>query len=297
MIHAARIGAGRLLAMLALCPCGMSFAQGPSWAYAQYEQVWERPQADQESSGYSAQISLPLSQYLYASASGTVMDAHFTNPSIPVTEEFESGSVGLGLHSTAGKAHAFGLLSYGQKSRDSRNGTQEFHDREEGVGLTLGARWLITPYLSFEPEGGFSDAVLDAFVRVKIALRLVPHVWLVGGYSSGAFVSGDAWSAGIRLTWTDSTLPPVRRRGAKVLPSDPDLPPPGRKAPLSAGQTLKALRVLRLQVRPLAGAPEVALVPAGATMVLQQSTRNDFGTWWQVTAGEQEGWIREKELK
>lgn len=274
---------------------GPALAQGPAWSYAQYENLWVRPQADQEGSGWTARLSVPLTEALYLSASGAKMDVYFTDPAITQTETFESGSIGLGVHSTYGKAHAFGQLSYGEQKSEFTDGADQWERRESGATLVLGARWLVAPWLSFEPEGGVSNRILDAFGRVRIGVRLVPHVWLVGAYTAGHFYAEDAWTAGVRLAWRDFSGPRPRGPGARVVPRAGE-PAPDRNAPLAAGQTLRTLRTVRLQVRPLAGAPEIAALPADTTLVLHESTRNDFGAWWRVTAGDREGWIRETDL-
>jgi len=283
------------LALMATVCSGASFAQGPGWAYAQYEEVWSRPQSDQEGRGRAGQLSLPLSQYFYASIAGTEMDEHFTDPSFSETDELESWSAGLGLHSTFGKAHAFGRVSYVETTTLSTSELGQLEQRDSDVQLALGARWLMTPWFSFEPEGGFSTDVFDGFVHVTLALRLIPHVWLLGGYTNGAFNVENSWSAGVRLSWQDASGPRPLGRGAKPLRAAPGEAAP--KTSLAAGQTLQTLRLLRLQVRPLAGAPEIADLPAGTQLILQENRQNEFGTWWRVMAGDKEGWIRETELR
>ncbi len=127
---------------------------------------------------------------------------------------------------------------------------------------------------------------------VKAAVRLVPHVWVVGGYGTSALLGeSHGWSAGLRLSFGDSR---PHRPGARAVAAAAD----GESGePWQAGQALVATRSLLLQQRPLAGAAEIAKIPAGTTMTLEKSTGNDFGTWWYVSAGTQEGWIRESWLK
>jgi hypothetical protein len=292
-----RCGAAVLL--LALLPGAAAGAATPYWGYGQYEQTWAQVQADEKGRGSSGLLSVPLTEALYVVATGYELDAWFTDPAVPVTERYTGGSVALGLHGTRRtRAQAFGTLGYFTRERRKRDTTGERTEHTDGGFLTVGAHWLIAPWLSVEPEGGIGYSGhynFDGIFHLQLGVRVLPRVWLVGGYHQdrGSFLASNYhWSAGLRLAWRDSA--PPRPAGAKPLRGDADGSAASGWRP---GETLQAQRALKLQARPLAGAPEIADVPIGALIVLQKSARNEFGTWWRVTVGADEGWIRESQLR
>src|SRR6185295_5273604 len=103
------------------------------------------------------------------------------------------------------------------------------------VGFALGARWLVTPWISIEPQYGLKGYILDGFTKLDIGVRVLPHVWLMGGWDHGPF-SGNEYSAGLRWAWTDYS--PSQPPGARVV------------GELAVGRTLVALHPLVPQVRP-----------------------------------------------
>lgn len=275
---------------------GPASAQGPGWGHVEYGHLWTSVQADLSGEGNAIMAIVPLSQSWFLAASHAQSKAEYDDPQIATVEELEATSVGLGIHSTGRKGHLFAQLSHTafeyQGALTNNSPQPPVHD--SGVSFSMGYRYLERTWLTLEPEFGiahYGDYALDyrTFGRFKVAVRLVPHVWAVGGYSWGLTIldaDDRTLSAGIRLAWQDST--PARRMppGAKVV---------GGPAPtgLALGQTLVALRALQLQQRPANGAPETSVIPKGASLVLLETTSNPFGNWWRVGADGQEGWIRE----
>jgi hypothetical protein len=287
-----------LVALGALLGAAPASAATPYWGYAQYERTWAQLQADEEGEGSIGLLSVPLSGAIHVVATGYELDAWFTDSSIDQRERYTGGTLALGLHSTAlTRAHAFGTLGYAGSERRVQTPSGQYVDHVDGGFLTVGAHWLIAPWLSFEPEGGIGysgDYDIDAILHVRLGVRVLPRVWLIGGYheDNGLPIEANShyWSAGLRVAWRDST---TRPRGAKPMRGEAETAAPG----LHAGQTLQAVRDLKLQQRAHPGAPESADVPAGARIVLNESVRNDFGTWWHITVGAEEGWIRETQLR
>ena len=286
---------GAVALVAAACVSGPAPAQGPSWGHFEYGHLWTSVQADLSGEGDAIQVMVPLSESWFLAASRAGSEAEYDDPQIATVEELEATSVGLGVHSTRGKGNVFALLSYTSYSYSGSmtNGSAPVPEYESGAAFSMGYRYLERPWLMLEPEFGiahYGDYALDyrTFGRFKVAVRLVPHVWAVGGYSWGLTIldaDDRTWSAGIRLTWRDSTPQRKRPAGARILAE------PGTG--LMPGQTLVALRPLQLQLRPMKGASETAVIPKGAALVLLEPTNNQSGNWWKVSAGGQEGWIRE----
>lgn len=162
-----------------------------------------------------------------------------------------------------------------------------------GTVLSVGGRGLFTPYLEATLEGGLGvwnggkreDKAIFA-LSGQLALRLVPHLWAYAAY----VVDDDArMHAGLRLSFAQAA-PPTRRAGVRAAGK------PGGPL-LAAGNRVIAVRPLQLQVRPAYGAPETVLVPAGAALTLDETRRNEFGSWWRVSWEGQEGWVREGWLR
>jgi hypothetical protein len=275
-----------IVAMLVSARAG---AVGPSWGYLDYSRVWGHAQANEPTEGSLAHLSVPLDDHVFFAAMGERLEGAYQPPKSDLTERFEIASGAVGLHTVEGSAHYFVLLDYVVKERLLHAPGGDSGDRYAGVGFALGARWLVTPYLSIEPQYGLKGYIVDGFTKLDIAMRVLPHVWLTGGFDHGPF-SGNEYSVGLRWAWTDYT--PSHYPGARLVAA-----PAGESTDgLTAGQTLVTLRPLRPQVRPAAGAPEMAPIPRGSQIVLQESTPNEFGTWWRIVAGDQTGWIRETEL-
>ena len=263
----------------------MANAFGPYWGYAQAEYAWPQVQPGEDGNGYMAQLSIPLGEYLYAGMSQSETRRRSTDPAIRFSEEFEANSIGLGIHTTRGQAHAYGIAGYRQRRDDLDYNSQTYHQHSYGGIFAVGFRALYRPWISLEPEIGGTDGL---YLRARIALRVVPHLWLIGGYTSGAIVDTGAWSAGLRWSLADSDAPPP---GARRESSEQG------GAQLASGDSLVALQTLRLQVRPAAGAPETTVVPQGAKLQLLDIQQNEFGKWWRVKVGTDEGWIRESFLQ
>jgi len=268
----------------------LSSAQGPSWNYAQYGHVDVDLASDLESHGETAEISLSLPGAWLVFATGNVLELHDHNAGVD-NDRIEGGRLGIGGHTTIGTEQWFALISYVSEKHAGQ-------ERSEGGAFSTGVRWLATPWMSFEPEvvwaftnrSDSDDTNFDQIVRAQVVLRVVPQVWIFGGYSSSLFDYSRSASAGLRFTFGDKA--PTRRPGAKA--AGPASQPDG---PLQVGQTLVALRSLVLQQRPAFGAAEIAVIPQGATLLLLETSENDFGGWWKVSTDNREGWIREAHLK
>lgn len=286
---------GRKAAGIALIATILSsnpaLALGPAWGYADFYRAWGHPQVNESGRGAAARVSVPLDENVYFAVSGERLDARYPASASHVTERFDLGSVGIGWHTSRGTYHLFGLASYVDKQRLRHSDTGDSRDQAEGPGLTLGIRWLATPYLMVEPQGGIKGYALDGFQRLTVALRLLPHVWAAGEFSHNVF-SGNEYLAGLRLTWPDYT--PSAPPGARVIDAAHDRAP---GVELKAGQALVTLQPLVPQVRPAAGAPELAVIPRDTKIVLRESVTNEFGTWWRIGADDSPQWIREAELK
>lgn len=263
-------------------------AMGPSWGYAEYFRLSGSPHFDESGYGDAARLSIPLGEFLYFGAAWDRLDAHYDTGG--VAEHLAVGSAGFGLHTTGASGHLFALVNYTEKRLEQYAPTSH-GDRASGPGLAVGARWLATPYLSIEPQGGLKGYYWDGFLKLTVAVRLLPHVWAAGEYNYNV-INGPEYLAGLRLTWSDYT--PSRPPNARVIAA-----PPGSAldGDLAAGQTLVTLRAVVPQVRPAAGAPEMAPIPKDTKIVLQESISNEFGTWWRIEVGDQTGWIRETDLK
>jgi len=292
-----RVMCAALLGIPGVCAAGPAAEQHLQWGYVEYGHTDVRLQPDKTGHGESVQLSLPLTGPWFASAGATRLDSRYDDPAIP-EERVEDFRAGLGFHSTDVGQQAFAALSYVHQARHFPSANPAW-ERLDGGFLSVGERWGVNSRLTLQAEGGLAYlrgdwGYLDAFARVTAAARLVSNFWVVGGYSTSTFLAdAHGWSAGVRLTFGNS---PTHRPGARVAGADPtsDAEP---DRPWQPGQALVAMRSLLLQQRPLAGAAEIAKIPAGTTMTLEKSTENDFGTWWYVSAGTQEGWIRESWLK
>lgn len=235
----------RALALLVLWPLATAAsAATPYWGYGQYERTWAQVQSDEEGEGGQGLLSLPLTDAVHVVATGFELDARFTGPSAPMTERYTGGTVALGVHSTKlTRGHAFGTLGYAGRERRTQTPSGQYVDHVDGGFLTVGAHWLVAPWLSLEPEGGIGysgDYDIDAIIHIRVGLRVLPRVWLVGGYheDNGLPIEADShyWSAGLRLAWRDST---GRTRGARPVPAAGG----ERVAPgFAAGRTLEAAR-------------------------------------------------------
>jgi hypothetical protein len=282
-----------LLAAL-LCVPGVAAADTPPQAYLELTHDWVRIQSDESGEGNTGRFTVPLGENLFMAGSYAELDAEFEGISQGIFEDFRSRIGGLGWRWAGGDAtDAFVLLSYWDASRETTDTdpmTQDYKDDQTGGAVTVGVRYLATPYFTVEPEVTFAHSGDYAFgfgeyVSLKASLRILPHVWAVASVSPG-FLSGDEYSTsvGVRLAWSDSV--------AERKP-----PAPAALVPFVPGQSLVVQRNLQLQIRPAFGAPETIVVPAGGALSLLETVENAFGTWWRVSHGDQEGWIREGHLR
>lgn len=206
-------------------------------------------------------------------------------------EEEDRFEAGFGARRSNANGELFGQVKY----LKIENWRQAGHaPRVEGGALSFGARNLVSDHVELRLEGsmGYVEGGLTHELilsgRGALAYEVVPHVWLFAEGSLALFDYTMGY-AGVRFSFPGpqpARLPPAVRH------ADRDGPPG-----LAAGVTLVAQRPLQLQVRPAFGAPETIVVPAGGSVSLVETIRNDFGNWWRVRAGEQQGWIREGHLK
>lgn len=221
----------------------------------------------------------------------SALDAHDHDPLMESSARIESGYAGFGVRNANGPTEFNFLLAYlGERSKGA--GIED--EYESGVAVIAGLRWRPRPWMSFEPEiGGTLGGLegLDYFARAQVAIRLVPHVWLFGGYQT-SLISRDTRgsTAGLRFTFGEKAPAPPATR---LLDAGVDAGP----AELAVGQERVSVRDQLLQKRPAFGAPETATLPAGTPLKLLRTLENEFGTWWLVSDGQQQGWIRESRLK
>lgn len=275
-------------AIIGLLFSAAASALGPGWGYLDVSRTWGTPQDNESGRGSAAHLRVPFDEQFFFAADAERLDAKYDAPKDNVTERFELGSVGAGFHTVERTIHLFGQVNYVEKRRRQRTPAGETHEPARGVGLAVGARWLATPYLSLEGQYGLKGYVVDGFTKVDIGLRLLPHLWLLGTFNHGPF-SGNEFGVGVRWSWEEYS--PSQRPAARPVGAGPRAAA-GEFAP---ALTLVTLQPLVPQVRPAAGAPEGAAIPEGARIVLQESTVNEFGTWWRIVATEPL-WIREQEL-
>jgi len=284
------------LAVLLLLPVAAHSRSpaGPGWGSVEGGRLYAKLQSDEEGDGKFGAINIPISEYWMAVGRVSTLDAHFTNPAIPVTERYRNYSAGLGLHDNWGRAHGYATLGYAVSKRHTEGaGSKPFDDNHYGAVLDMGVRILARPWLELEPAGSVES--FGATLRFSLGLRVLPHLWLVGGYAADTVFSDEnGWTAGLRLTLSDATSAPVKPRGTAPLSAAEAA---GDEPGFAAGQVFEALRTLRLQARPRFGAPETVVVPKGATLALQKAETNDFGNWWYVSVDGKEGWLRESELR
>ena len=280
--------AGGLVFIAGLLGSNPAPAMGPAWSYAEYFRLSGSQHYNDSVYGDAARLSVPLGEFLYFGATWDRLDAQYDTGG--VAEHLAAGTAGLGLHTTGASNQLFVLVNYAEKRLEQYAPTSHV-DRAEGPGVAVGMRWLATPYLAIEPQGGLKGYYWDGFLRLTLAARLLPHVWAAGEYNYNV-INGPEWLAGLRLTWSDYT--PARLPNAVVAGASPDRM---LETDLAAGQTLITLRAVVPQVRPAAGAPELAPLPKDTKIVLQESISNEFGTWWRIEVGGQSGWIRETDLK
>lgn len=241
--------------------------------------------------GETAQFHFsPGGDWLFRVAA-TALDAHDHDPLTPAPGRIEGGYAGLGIRNGSGATEFNFLLAY--IAERTRGGGVE-DDYDSGVAVITGLRWRPRPWMSFEPEIGGSlggREGFDYFARAQVAVRLVRHVWLFGGYETSLLFGDSRGStAGLRFTFGEkSPAPPATRL---LSPGPQDGP-----AALAVGQERVSVRDQVLQKRPAFGAPEVATLPPGTTLKLLRTLENEFGTWWLVSDGQQQGWIRESRLR
>lgn len=161
-----------------------------------------------------------------------------------------------------------------------------------GGALSVGARGVFADFLEATVEGGLgivegrSGGTGSFAGRAELAVRVVPALSAYAAY----VVEDDAFlHFGVRLNFggreARSKPPAVRAAASAAGPM------------LAAGNSVIAERGLQLQARAAYGAPETVKVPAGETLTLVETLRNEFGNWWRVSWNAQEGWIREGWLK
>lgn len=261
----------------------------PLWDYVQLDYVSARLQSDETGDGGAVQLSTSLTDQVFVVGSGITLDARYDDASIP-DEELQAGSIGLGFHSRDRRQPAFAQLSY----VTSRMRGDGFDVRGNGWQLLVGEHFRASRNFALEPAAGVSwdeNSNYDTFLRLNLAVGIVGPLWVVAGYTTST-VLGDSrtWSGGLRYTFGE-----VPRRTAGVRAGTSATGEPG--SGLQIGQAVVVQRPLVLQQYALFGAKEVATVAAGQSLVLEKTEVNTFGPWWYVTAGEQQGWIREGHLK
>lgn len=297
------MNAARVVALCCALAGAAARADGPAYSYVEYTQGTAKLQSDLKGPAKFGVLTLPVGDQWFLSARGRSIEARFDNPANG-REAREGGSAELGLHGTRGPAHAFASVGYARaKRRFTPPGGAPSEDRAETATAAAGVRWLVAPYVELDLSGswGFKD-LLGASLNAGLLVRLVPHVWLTAAYSAAPFSDQSQFSAGVRLALADSTplyRPPPGVRRADAAEADSGEEAQGEA--LAPGQTVVALRRLRLQLRPAFGAAE-DFVEAGETITLVEPKTNEFGNWWKVSVGgrgspdRKEGWIRESEL-
>lgn len=259
-------------------------------SYLQYGHMDAKVGSD-HAHGETAQFHFtPGDDWLFRIAA-SALDAHNHDPLAPAPGRIEGGYAGIGFRADSGPIEYSFLLAYVDERRKDA-GAQDEDD--SGLAVIWGLHWRPRPWMSFEPEfGGVLGGRegFDYFARAQIAVRIVRHVWLFGGYET-SLLFGDSRrsTAGLRFSFGErSPAPPATR----LLGSGPDAGP----AALAVGQERVTVREQILQKRPAFGAPEIATLPAGTTLKLLRALENEFGAWWLVSDGDQQGWIRESRLR
>lgn len=281
----ARLGSRFLAAALALAASGLGHAgDAPPTGFAQAARSLYRgggPADGGQEDGFSAALRLPLGERWFLSGSALRLES-YTN-SFGMERPAENHyAVGVGAREATLTGERFAHLRY-LEVRDWRSyGLQQ--DRARGGTLTYGGRAMLQPYLELWLEGGVGwlgardEHRLFFAGQLELALLLFPHAWAYAGYTVE-----DAAVANLGLRFAFGQGGGAAKRAHRER--------------YAVGQSLLAASSLQLQARPAFGAPETVLIPAGTDVVLLEQARNEFGNWWRVRAGEQEGWIREGHLK
>jgi hypothetical protein len=229
-------------------------------------------------------LRIPLDDRWFLVGSAQRLDAYADGFGNDHAEE-ERRSFGIGARRGRDDNEMFARLVYTDISE------WRYFNQPEGSGtaLSVGGRKLFTPYLEGTIEGGLgiyngsnSEDTASLVLNGQLALRLVPHLW-----AYAAYVTDDEgrMQFGLRVSFAHSR----QRRAAPAVRAVE----PGSGTLLAAGSSVIAKRALQLQGRPAFGAPETLVVPAGETVALVETRRNEFGNWWRVAWNGQQGWIRE----
>lgn len=257
-------------------------ALGPSWSYLEGQFVWAHPQLDERGTGWNIHAATPIDDTFYLVGFGEQIHARYEG--IDVNERFSLASLALGAHVGSGSLHVYGQLHYADKTRTRYELGTKTSDHGAGVGGSVGARWLPWSWLSVEPQTGIKGFVIDGFTKLDIAVKVMPHLWVVGTFHHGLF-SGNEYDAGLRWSFNDYTYGPDELPSARVL---------GRRAhDLKVGDRMAALRRMIPQQRPAGGSAELAPIKEGTEFTLEEAATTRFGTWWRIGEG---AWIREEEL-
>lgn len=261
-------------------------------SYLQYGHMDARVESD-HAHGEIAQLHLsPGEDWLFRVALAG-LDAHDHDPLAPAPERIEGGYAGVGIRIPTRSSEFNFLLAYvGERLKG--DGLQDEHD--SGIAAITGVRWRLQPWISFEPEIGATVGGrdgLDYFARAQVAIRMVGQVWVFGGYET-SLLFGDSRGSTAGLRFTFGEKPPVRAPAAtRLLDAGPD----AGSGELAVGQQRMTVREQILQKRPAFGAPETATLPAGTPLTLLRTLQNEFGSWWLVSDGTRQGWIRESRLR
>ena len=233
--------------------------------------------------GVAIGARIPLNDRWFLTGSAQRLDAYLDSFGGAHAEE-ERASFGIGARRGSRDNEMFARLVYTDISE-----WRHFNQDGGGMTLSVGGRSLFTPWLEGTVEGGLGvyngargEDTGVFLLNGQLAARLVPHVWAYAAY----VVDDEArMQLGLRLSFSHARSP---TRRAAVRSAGPASGPM-----LVAGNKLVTTRPLQLQVRPAYGAPETVKVPAGETLALVETRRNEFGNWWRVSFSDQEGWVRE----
>jgi hypothetical protein len=276
-----------LALLLAAGPARPAAADGLALGYLEGAAVraGERPaDGGPVEEGAAVNLRIPLGDRWFVTGSVQRLDAYVDSFGGAHAEE-ERASFGIGARRGSRDNEMFARLVY----TDIREWRYFNQDGGGGTTLSVGGRSLFTPWLEGTVEGGLGvfNGSRDENKGVllfngQLALRLVPHVWAYAAY----VVDDEArMQLGLRLSFSHARSP-TRRAAVRSAG-------PGSGPMLVAGNTLVTTRPLQLQARPAYGAPETVKAPAGETLTLVETRRNEFGNWWRVSFSGQEGWVRE----
>jgi hypothetical protein len=237
-----------------------------------------------DSAGGAIGLRLPVGTNVFLTASAQTLDRYVNAIGEERVDE-ERRSIGVGVRKGRRNGESYARLVYVHITDWRGFETQQ---RGRGGALSVGARRVLLPYVEGAIEAGLGmvhgserGEEMSLAGRGELAVRMTHGL---SAYVAYLAEDNSFLHVGLRMNFAEAGRP--RRAAVKAVK-------PGASPLLEAGKDVMARQPLQLQARPAFGAPEILVVPAGDTLSLLETLRNDFGNWWRVSWNGQEAWIRE----